>query len=133
MKGAMLIFLISVTCLFASVQCKNRDPLRELLKGHMNKRSEAYAVVEEASTDYSPVYMAPQHGLKEADKIMGLPGQPEVSFLQYSGYVTVDPTAGRALFYWLTKAEDPSTKPLVLWLSGGSFTLLHHFLFTALS
>ncbi|KAL1534688.1 serine carboxypeptidase 1-like [Salvia divinorum] len=116
MKGVVIIFLISVVYLSASVQCY--DPLRELLKGHRKKRSKTYALVEDASTEYSPVYMAPQDGLKEADKIMGLPGQPEVSFLQYSGYVTVDPTAGRSLFYWLTEAEDPSTKPLVLWLSG---------------
>ncbi|KAH6788574.1 serine carboxypeptidase-like 40 [Perilla frutescens var. frutescens] len=58
--------------------------------------------------------------LKKADKIRRLPGQPEVSFCQYSGYVTVDPTAGRALFYYLTEsAEQPSQKPLVLWLNGG--------------
>ncbi|KAJ0935736.1 putative carboxypeptidase D [Helianthus annuus] len=46
--------------------------------------------------------------------------QPETDFDQYSGYVTVDPNNGRALFYYL--AESPvnsSTKPLVLWLSGG--------------
>ncbi|KAH6835653.1 serine carboxypeptidase-like 28 [Perilla frutescens var. hirtella] len=42
--------------------------------------------------------------LKKADKIRRLPGQPEVSFCQYSGYVTIDPTAGRALFYYLTEA-----------------------------
>lgn len=28
---------------------------------------------------------------------------PQVSFSQYSGYVTVDPSAGRALFYWLDR------------------------------
>ncbi|KAG6406553.1 hypothetical protein SASPL_134157 [Salvia splendens] len=114
MKGGVIIFLISVVCLFASVQCKNRDPLRELLKSHKKRRSEASAVVEDASTEYSPVYMLPQDGLKEEDKITGLPGQPPVTFPQYSGYVTVDPTAGRALFYWLTEADDSSNKPLVL-------------------
>ncbi|CAN1798578.1 Serine carboxypeptidase-like 28 [Linum perenne] len=57
------------------------------------------------------------------DKILRLPGQPaNVSFSQYSGYITVDPRAGRSLFYWLTEA--PSTarlklRPLVLWLNGG--------------
>ncbi|KAL2460222.1 Serine carboxypeptidase 24 [Abeliophyllum distichum] len=48
-----------------------------------------------------------------------MPGQPKVNFSQYSGYVTVDPTAGRALFYYFTESEDPSSKPLVLWLNGG--------------
>lgn len=120
MKGGVIIFLVSVVCLFAAVQCKNRDPLRELLKSHKKRRSETYAVAEDASTEYSPVYMLPQDGLKEDDKITGLPGQPDVTFPQYSGYVTVDPTAGRALFYWLTEADDSSNKPLVLWLNGGS-------------
>ncbi|KAL0365430.1 UNVERIFIED_CONTAM: Polyadenylate-binding protein RBP47 [Sesamum angustifolium] len=65
------------------------------------------------------VYLASQVGLKEADKISTLPGQPSVNFDQYAGYVTVDPVAGRALFYYFTESESSSTKPLVLWLNGG--------------
>eukprot|EP01018_Ginkgo_biloba_P005827 Gb_35188 [translate_table: standard] len=55
------------------------------------------------------------------DRITQLPGQPRnVNFAHYSGYITVDKEAGRALFYWLIEAtEDPSSKPLVLWLNGG--------------
>lgn len=58
---------------------------------------------------------------KMKDKIISLPGQPpHLNFSQFSGYVTVDSAAGRALFYWLTKSPSPSeTKPLVLWLNGG--------------
>ncbi|XP_010509563.1 PREDICTED: serine carboxypeptidase-like 28 [Camelina sativa] len=58
---------------------------------------------------------------KIKDKIIALPGQPpKLNFSQFSGYVTVDSTAGRALFYWLTETPRPSdTKPLVLWLNGG--------------
>lgn len=66
------------------------------------------------------------HGLneeEEADRIVALPGQPKVSFQQFSGYVTVNQVAGRALFYWLTEAvHDPLSKPLVLWLNGGNKT-----------
>lgn len=66
------------------------------------------------------------HGLnkeEEADRIVALPGQPKVSFQQFSGYVTVDQVAGRALFYWLTEGvHDPLSKPLVLWLNGGKKT-----------
>ncbi|KAL6545325.1 hypothetical protein OROGR_009199 [Orobanche gracilis] len=52
------------------------------------------------------------------DRITSLPGQPQnVGFDQYSGYITVNQTAGRALFYWL--AEAPINRPLVLWLNGG--------------
>ncbi|KAG2557879.1 serine carboxypeptidase-like 45 [Panicum virgatum] len=55
-----------------------------------------------------------------ADRIRRLPGQPEVSFGQYSGYVGVDDAGKRALFYYFVEAEvDPASKPLVLWLNGG--------------
>lgn len=60
---------------------------------------------------------------QEKDRITYLPGQPEnVGFNQYSGYVTVNQQAGRALFYWLTEAHanrGPDSRPLVLWLNGG--------------
>ncbi|XP_055962214.1 serine carboxypeptidase-like 45 [Mercurialis annua] len=57
---------------------------------------------------------------KEDDKILSLPGQPQVGFQQYSGYITIDETQQRALFYYFVEAEtDPASKPLVLWLNGG--------------
>ncbi|CAI0415471.1 unnamed protein product [Linum tenue] len=57
---------------------------------------------------------------QEADLVKRLPGQPEVSFKQYAGYVTVDESHGRALFYWFFEAtENPQDKPLLLWLNGG--------------
>ncbi|KAG7012895.1 Serine carboxypeptidase-like 27 [Cucurbita argyrosperma subsp. argyrosperma] len=60
---------------------------------------------------------------QERDRITQLPGQPKnVDFAQYSGYVTVDKQAGRALFYWLTETPTsrvPKSRPLVLWLNGG--------------
>src|SRR5262245_59855290 len=58
---------------------------------------------------------------RELDRVYELPGQSFiVDFAHYSGYVTVDEKAGRALFYWLVEATgDASSKPLVLWLNGG--------------
>ncbi|PKI74609.1 hypothetical protein CRG98_004936 [Punica granatum] len=60
---------------------------------------------------------------QERDRISELPGQPvNVGFDQYSGYVTVNQTAGRALFYWLVGAPNTlghKSRPLVLWLNGG--------------
>lgn len=57
---------------------------------------------------------------QEADRIIELPGQPQVSFKQYSGYVTVNESHGRALFYWFFEAtHSPEKKPLLLWLNGG--------------
>ncbi|KAI4963233.1 hypothetical protein ZWY2020_016939 [Hordeum vulgare] len=53
-------------------------------------------------------------------RITRLPGQPEVDFGQYSGYIEVDGKGSRALFYYFVEAElDPATKPLMLWLNGG--------------
>lgn len=58
---------------------------------------------------------------QEADRVERLPGQPwEVDLKQYAGYVTVNQSHGRALFYWFFHAmEDPSQKPILLWLNGG--------------
>ncbi|CAN6912066.1 unnamed protein product [Brassica oleracea] len=58
---------------------------------------------------------------KEQDKVSKLPGQNfNVNFAHYSGFVTTNEKLGRALFYWLIEAaEDPASKPLVLWLNGG--------------
>lgn len=78
----------------------------------------ALLVVHVGATNSTP------HGHKEeeeADRIVSLPGQPKVSFQQFSGYVTVNEVAGRALFYWLTEAvHTPLSKPLVIWLNGGT-------------
>lgn len=51
----------------------------------------------------------------------GLPGQPfPVKFKQYAGYISVDKSTGRSLFYYFTEAvNNPSSKPLILWLNGG--------------
>ncbi|KAM7477114.1 hypothetical protein LguiB_024357 [Lonicera macranthoides] len=58
---------------------------------------------------------------QQLDRVSELPGQNfNVNFAHYSGYVTTNEEYGRALFYWFTEvADDPSSKPLVLWLNGG--------------
>lgn len=58
---------------------------------------------------------------KQLDKVSKLPGQGfNVNFENYAGYVTVNEESERALFYWFFEAvDDPSSKPLVLWLNGG--------------
>ncbi|KAI4299331.1 hypothetical protein L6164_032800 [Bauhinia variegata] len=54
------------------------------------------------------------------DLVTDLPGQPHADFKHYAGYVTVNETNGRALFYWFYEAmSKPDEKPLVLWLNGG--------------
>ncbi|CAI9765557.1 unnamed protein product [Fraxinus pennsylvanica] len=120
--SSALVLLLSLLCLTACVQCYGGGkygPLGKLTEVKRSKKSVDYLSENDVVTEYSPVYIAPQEGLKEADKILTLPGQPKVNFSQYSGYVTVDAKAGRALFYYFTESEDPSSKPLVLWLNGG--------------
>ncbi|CAA7029672.1 unnamed protein product [Microthlaspi erraticum] len=54
------------------------------------------------------------------DLVTDLPGQSHVSFKHYAGYVPVNKTNGRAMFYWFFEATSlPNQKPLVLWLNGG--------------
>ncbi|GAU31478.1 hypothetical protein TSUD_386420 [Trifolium subterraneum] len=60
------------------------------------------------------------YGGDNGDLVTNLPGQPPVDFQHYAGYVTVNETNGRALFYWFFEAmTKPEEKPLVLWLNGG--------------
>ncbi|KAK2989538.1 hypothetical protein RJ640_016662 [Escallonia rubra] len=101
------------------------DNLYKLLKSRSSQNppvSDSWAQpAADTKQDYSPVYIGPQDGLMKADKIDSLPGQPDgVDFDQYAGYVTVDPKAGRALFYYFVESpQNSSTNPLVLWLNGG--------------
>ena len=58
----------------------------------------------------------------ESQLVTNLPGQPAGKFKQYAGYVTVNESHGRALFYWFYESESPNAtnRPLVLiWLNEG--------------
>ncbi|MED6150333.1 Serine carboxypeptidase-like 45 [Stylosanthes scabra] len=53
-------------------------------------------------------------------RISRLPGQPLVQFQHFSGYVPLDNTNNKALFFYFVEAQnDAPSKPLVLWLNGG--------------
>lgn len=59
-------------------------------------------------------------GYPAEDLVLSLPGQPNVSFRQFAGYVDVDEKNGRSFFYYFAEAEkDSDKKPLTLWLNGG--------------
>ncbi|KAG8368331.1 hypothetical protein BUALT_Bualt15G0034500 [Buddleja alternifolia] len=123
MRGSIFFLFLTLSSLVALVHCYGGrvkfDPLGKFIESRRVKTSVNHMFTDDVSTEYSPVYVGVHDGLKELDKILKLPGQPSVKFDQYSGYVTVDPTAGRALFYYFTEAVNPSSKPLVLWLNGG--------------
>ncbi|KAL1811964.1 hypothetical protein ACET3Z_022029 [Daucus carota] len=113
---------VSLLCLLATAHCygvKGNNPLARLIEAQNLKRPSTFRNAVR-NVEYSPVFVGSQDGLKEADKVESLPGQPDgTTFEQYSGYVTVDPVAGRALFYYLAQSENSSSQPLVLWLNGG--------------
>ncbi|KAE8733215.1 hypothetical protein F3Y22_tig00001478pilonHSYRG00440 [Hibiscus syriacus] len=73
-------------------------------------------------------YIKPQDGSMEIDKIIALPGQPSgVDFNHYSGYVTVDSKAGRALSTILP--SPPRTLLQILWFYGSmeeTLSSAHH-------
>ncbi|KAK2984211.1 hypothetical protein RJ640_006670 [Escallonia rubra] len=110
--------------------CNGRTPTSKYKVKHNTDKSSQNPPVSDSWAQpaadtrqaYSPVYIGPQDGLMQADKIDSLPEQLDggVDFDQYAGYVTVDPKAGRALFYYFVESpHSSSTNPLVLWLNGG--------------
>ncbi len=63
-------------------------------------------------------------GEHTSDFVERLPGQPAVKFKQYAGYVTVNATKGRALFYWFVEADNKkaASLPVSFWFNGGFFS-----------
>ncbi|XP_022730597.1 serine carboxypeptidase II-3-like [Durio zibethinus] len=126
-KLALFAWLLFSFCLLGYLSLGEADRQGDILfKLLMSRRSENSHVSHswaglDALNEYSSVGIEPQDGKMESDKIDALPGQPEgVDFDQYSGYVTVDQKAGRALFYYFVESpQNSSTKPLVMWLNGG--------------
>ena len=59
------------------------------------------------------------HGQTHPDQVTSLPGlKSTLEFQHFAGYLNVNSTHNRNLFYWFTKATNSSTD-LVLWLNGG--------------
>lgn len=125
-----LLLLLCSIFLLPSINAANQaNILQELIK---SKRTSAASEHDKSweemfsTKSFSPVSISAQHGSMKADKIIRLPGQPkDVDFDQYAGYVTVDPSHGRALFYYFV--ESPwfsASKPLVLWLNGGTVLII---------
>ncbi|PIA46393.1 hypothetical protein AQUCO_01500135v1 [Aquilegia coerulea] len=116
-----LLVLLAFPSISHANQIEYLDKLMKSRRSDNPPNNNVWPDLNTLNNEYTPVYIGPQDGLMKADKIDALPGQPEgVNFDQYSGYVTVDPTAGRALFYYFVESpQNSSTNPLVLWLNGG--------------
>lgn len=98
-------------------------------KLHLTKILKKDSTIDNKSSHFSSAidyleldkFVLSQKGLKDKDEIKKLPGQPLVKFKQYGGYVTVNKSAGRALFYYFVEAHKNSKSlPLLLWLNGGT-------------
>ncbi|KAK3036165.1 hypothetical protein RJ639_029902 [Escallonia herrerae] len=118
---ALSLCLGACSCLSYGNQADNLHMLLRSRSSQNSPISDSWPLPQ-ATQEYSPVYIGSHDGLMQADKIDSLPVQPDgVDFDQYSGYVTVDPQAGRALFYYFVESpQNSSTAPLVLWLNGAS-------------
>ncbi|KAH8956950.1 hypothetical protein BDL97_07G068100 [Sphagnum fallax] len=69
----------------------------------------------------SPAAVQQAHGAPEHALITSIPGfvDPFPS-KHYAGYVTVNASHGRSLYYYFVESEsNPATDPVVLWLNGG--------------
>ncbi|MBA0798072.1 hypothetical protein Gohar_008705 [Gossypium harknessii] len=126
MKVPIKYLLLVLSCYFTTflISCKGNQigNLNRLIESRKSPHPESWALLNDQEDSHnSPVYVGSQKGMMQSDKINALPGQPEgVDFDQYAGYVTVDPIADRALFYYFVESpQNSSDKPLVLWLNGG--------------
>ncbi|CAL9099630.1 unnamed protein product [Musa acuminata var. zebrina] len=98
------ITLLLVSCSVSLLHVNEANQAEQLIRLTESKRStwsdqpDPWLDLDAADSASSPVYVGPQNGLRDADKITALPGQPGgVDFDQSAGHVT----------------------PLVLWLNGG--------------
>ncbi|CAL9044094.1 unnamed protein product [Musa banksii] len=123
----LLSFVAAAGASLGSARLASRqgDALNEFIFDVTKLRREAVDVASSKASMFLDDLTSRVHendGLKEKDKIVKLPGQPQgVDFDQYAGYVTVDAGSGRALFYYFAEAvgRDNSSKPLLLWFNGG--------------
>jgi hypothetical protein len=61
------------------------------------------------------------YGAIQEHLVTNLPGQPVVSFRQYAGYIPVDASGSKQLFYWFVEADhkDAASLPIAFWFNGG--------------
>lgn len=128
MHTCFLLLSIYHLAFVMSCNANQIDNLNKLIKSRKsgNPSTRAHQLSWDDDLAFAPVYVGSQAGLMETDEIDALPGQPAgegvLDFNQYAGYVSVDPKAGRELFYYFVESpNNSSTKPLLLWLNGGKY------------
>ncbi|KAK7258207.1 hypothetical protein RIF29_32730 [Crotalaria pallida] len=116
----ILVSFLIILSFFVAEICGNKQ-VRALDNFHKSKfREGAQIDRSDFKAQEIDVIVHSQEGLKEKDRIERLPGQPQVKFSQYGGYVTIDKVAGSAFYYYFVEAErSKESLPLLLWLNGG--------------
>lgn len=126
----LVLFHLFLTCfIFQSSGKKQNEALSHLYNEKFWKNTGAIDRSQFSASSYiNEEEIHPQKGTKKRDRIRRLPGQPQVGFRQYGGYITVNKTAGRAFYYYFAEADEHLRKslPLLLWLNGG--ISIHSFL-----
>lgn len=120
-KVLFSIFLVSITTQAAIAKTQS-EALSQVYQLKLKNKAGGIDTSEFDASHIQYIFdeakVEAQVGLKEKDRIERLPGQPQpVEFKQYGGYVTVDRSAGRALYYYFV--EKRQQLPLLLWLNGG--------------
>ena len=128
---SLLVFSLYFLCFSVAKKHNQITKLNKLTESRRSKNPPAGEPwTKQDTSNFSPVLsIEPQQGSKEADRVDRLPGQPQVDFDHFAGYITVDSKAGRALFYYFVESpHNSSTKPLLLWLNGGNafFVSFYH-------
>lgn len=129
----IIFFLfIALATTYASVIPQNQG----LTLLHFRIRKTYHGVVKDTQSFVSRNFnnLVSQHGKPKHDENNhiinnGLPGQPDrVNFNQFAGEITVNESSGRALFYYFVESSNvSSTKPLILWLNGGTLIIFNGF------
>ncbi|XP_075644389.1 serine carboxypeptidase-like 40 [Castanea sativa] len=118
----ILLSLLILSCFVSQTDEKMQGQTLAYLDNSTLKKSSGFdtSFFEAIDNFNETSSVHPQEGLKEKDRIERLPGQTQVNFSQYGGYVTVDKSAGRALYYYFVEAQhSKDSLPLLLWLNGG--------------
>ncbi|KAL4600889.1 hypothetical protein ACB092_11G232700 [Castanea dentata] len=117
----ILLSLLILLCFVSQTNEKMQgQPLFYLYKSRLKQNFGVDTSLFKVIDHVNEANVHPQVGLKQEDRIERLPGQPYVNFSQYGGYVTVDKSAGRALYYYFVEAHhSKNSLPLLLWLNGG--------------
>jgi len=70
----------------------------------------------------APPSPPPPNAAAPADQVVSLPGYGKVKGVQYSGFVPINATYNKHLFYWFVEAEGgsiPGKTPVLIWMNGG--------------